>query len=70
MAAPKGTPAPAIQRLGLALGEALRDPGVIDRFSAAGLIVPTQTRDQFNASLKPEAALWADVIQRGKIVAD
>ena len=70
MAAPAGTPAPVIGLLNQALAEALRDPLVIERFAASGLLVPTQTRDQFSASLKSEAALWSEVIQCGKIVAE
>jgi hypothetical protein len=29
-----------------------------------------QTREQFVASLKPEAALWAEIVQRGKIIGE
>jgi tripartite-type tricarboxylate transporter receptor subunit TctC len=56
--------------LNQAVAIALRDPLVTERFAALGMNVPTQTRDQFSASLKSEAALWSEVIQRGKIVAE
>jgi hypothetical protein len=32
--------------------------------------MPTQTRDQFIASLGPEAEMWSHVIARGKIVGE
>jgi tripartite-type tricarboxylate transporter receptor subunit TctC len=70
MAAPKGTPEPIIRLLDQAVVAALRDPNVIERFAASGLLVPTVTREQFAASLKPEAALWSEIIQRGKITAE
>jgi len=70
MAVPKGTPGPVIHLLDRAATAALRDPSVVERFTALGLVVPTQTREQFVASLKPEAALWSEIVQRGKIIGE
>jgi tripartite-type tricarboxylate transporter receptor subunit TctC len=70
MAAPTGTPEPVIRRLDHAVAGALRDPRVVERFAASGLLVPTQTAEQFSTSLTSEAALWAEIIQRGKIVVE
>jgi tripartite-type tricarboxylate transporter receptor subunit TctC len=70
MAAPKGTPEPVIQTLNQAVAAALHDPAVVERFAALGMLVPTQTRAQFVASLRSEADLWSEVIQRGKIAAE
>jgi tripartite-type tricarboxylate transporter receptor subunit TctC len=70
MAAPKGTPEPVIQALNEAVAEGLHDPAVVERFAALGMLVPTQTRAQFVASLRSEADLWSEVIQRGKIAAE
>ena len=67
MAAPKGTPEPIIRLLDQAVVAALRDPNVVERFAALGLLMPTQTREQFTASLRPEAVLWSEIVQRGKI---
>jgi tripartite-type tricarboxylate transporter receptor subunit TctC len=67
LAAPKDTPADVIERLRQALDEALSSAAVIDRFTAMGLLVPQETREEFVTSLHMQAGLWADVIQRGSI---
>jgi tripartite-type tricarboxylate transporter receptor subunit TctC len=67
LATPTGTPEAVIRLLNEAAAEALSDPVVVERFAALGMLVPTQTREQFAASLGPEAELWAQVIRRGKI---
>ena len=67
MAAPKGTPEAVIRVLNHAVAGALADPVVIERFAALGLVVPTQTREQFTTSLRPEADLWSQIIGLGKI---
>jgi tripartite-type tricarboxylate transporter receptor subunit TctC len=67
MAAPKGTPDAVVRLLHLAVAEALGDAAVAERFAALGLLVPQETREQFADSLKPEAALWLEIIQRGNI---
>ena len=67
MAAPKGTPEPVIRVLNHAVAGALADPAVVERFAALGLVVPTQTREQFTTSLRPEAELWSQIIRLGKI---
>jgi hypothetical protein len=46
----------------------LSDTTVVERFAALGMLVPTQTREQFVASLSAEADLWSQIIERGKIV--
>jgi tripartite-type tricarboxylate transporter receptor subunit TctC len=67
VAAPKGTPDQILQLLEQALIEALGSSAVAEQYAAVGLQVPTQTREQFIASLALEAAGWAEVIQRGNI---
>jgi tripartite-type tricarboxylate transporter receptor subunit TctC len=67
MAAPKDTPVEIIDTLRQALHAALGSPAVVDRFRAMGLIAPLETREEFVASLHAQAALWSEVIQRGKI---
>jgi tripartite-type tricarboxylate transporter receptor subunit TctC len=67
MAAPKGTPEPIIRMLNQSVGEALTDSLVVERFAALGMLVPTQTREQFTTSLRSEAELWAEIIQRTRI---
>jgi tripartite-type tricarboxylate transporter receptor subunit TctC len=67
IAAPKGTPESILRLLNGAIVEAVGDPAVAKQFSALGMSAPTQTREQFIASLRPEAEAWAEVIRRGKI---
>jgi tripartite-type tricarboxylate transporter receptor subunit TctC len=67
MAAPKQTPEPVIRLLSDAVAEALSDPTIAERYAAVGILVPTQTREQFIAGLRSEADRWASVIQRGRI---
>ena len=68
MAAPKQTSDAVIGVLNQAIVEALSDTTVVERFAALGMLVPTQTREQFVASLSAEADLWSQIIQRGKFV--
>jgi tripartite-type tricarboxylate transporter receptor subunit TctC len=68
MAAPKQTSESVIGVLNQAIVETLSDTTVVERFAALGMLVPTQTREQFVASLSAEADLWSQIIQRGKIV--
>ena len=68
MAAPKQTSESVIGVLNQAIVETLSDTTVVERFAALGMLVPTQTREQFVASLSAEADLWSQIIERGKIV--
>jgi tripartite-type tricarboxylate transporter receptor subunit TctC len=68
MAAPKGTPSDLLETLRQALTQALSEPGLVERFTAMGLLQPEETYDGFLTSLKAQADLWSDVILRGKIV--
>jgi tripartite-type tricarboxylate transporter receptor subunit TctC len=70
MAVPALTPEPVVGLLNQAVVEALNDPTVVEHFAALGMDVPAQTREQFIASLRPEADLWSQVIARGKIAVD
>ena len=68
MAAPKQTSDAVIGVLHQAIAEALSDTTVVERFATLGMLVPTQTREQFVASLSAEADFWSQIIQRGKFV--
>jgi len=70
MAVPARTPEPIVGLLNQAVVEALNDPTAVEQFAALGMHVPTQTKEQFVASLGPEADLWSQVIARGKIVGE
>ncbi|HEX5212034.1 MAG TPA: tripartite tricarboxylate transporter substrate-binding protein [Pseudolabrys sp.] len=65
LSAPKGTPAPVIDKLNKALGVALNDPNVVKRFADLGYdVVPPEHRSAayFDKFYKDEVALWAKVL--------
>ena len=66
MVAPKNTPPAIIERLNRALGVALNDSVVVERFADLGYdVVPPQKRSSayFDAFYKAEVALWATVLR-------
>jgi len=66
LSAPKGTPPAIIERLNRALGVALNDSVVVERFADLGYdVVPPQKRSSayFDAFYKAEVALWATVLR-------
>lgn len=67
MAAPAGTPDNVLDALARAVTEAQGAETVKQRFATLGMLAPEQTRPQFAASIKAEAALWREIVQRGKI---
>jgi tripartite-type tricarboxylate transporter receptor subunit TctC len=67
MAAPVGTPDDILDKLAQAITEAQKTDEVKQRFKALGMLAPYQSRQQFTESLKAEAALWRETVQRGKI---
>jgi tripartite-type tricarboxylate transporter receptor subunit TctC len=65
LSAPKGTPAPVIDKLNNALAVALSDPDVVKRFADLGYEVPPQAErsaSYFDKFYKDEVALWAKVL--------
>lgn len=65
LSAPKGTPAPIVDKLNKALGAALDDPAVVQRFAELGYtVVPPDQRSPayFDTFYKNEVALWAKVL--------
>lgn len=67
IAAPAGTPDTVLDTLAQAVAEAQRTDTVKERFSVLGMLTPDQTRPQFAASVSAEAALWREIVQRGRI---
>jgi tripartite-type tricarboxylate transporter receptor subunit TctC len=67
IAAPAGTPDSALDTVAQAVFEAQGTALVKERFAALGMLVPTLSRQQFAASLKPEAEFWRETAERGKI---
>jgi tripartite-type tricarboxylate transporter receptor subunit TctC len=71
--APKGTPAPMIERFGAALRAALKDPTVVQRMTELGAdIVPEakQTPEGLRSWLKPEIDKWGALIRAAGTYAD
>lgn len=71
--APKGTPAPAIDRLNQALRAALKDPVVMQRMAELGAeIVPDSklSPEGLRSWLKQETDRWAPVIRAAGVYAD
>jgi tripartite-type tricarboxylate transporter receptor subunit TctC len=67
IAAPAGTPETVLDTLARAVAEAQKTDAVKDRFAVLGMLSPEQTRPQFAASIKAEADLWRETVQRGRI---
>jgi tripartite-type tricarboxylate transporter receptor subunit TctC len=67
MAAPAGTPDDILDRLAQAVAEAQQTDVVKDRFNALGMLASDQSRRQFAETVKSEADLWREIVQRGKI---
>jgi tripartite-type tricarboxylate transporter receptor subunit TctC len=67
MAAPAGTPDDVLDTLARAVAEAQKTAVVNERFNTMGMLTPEQSRAQFAASIKAEAELWRETVQRGKI---
>lgn len=61
--APAGTPAEVVKVLHEAITEALHDKEVIEKFSAQGAQVHSETPEQFAEFIAAETAKWADVVK-------
>jgi len=65
LSAPKGTPAPVIDKLNRALAVAMEDPTVVQRFAELGYdVVPPSQRSPvyFDQFMRNEVELWAKVL--------
>lgn len=67
MLVPAGTPDAIIKILQEAIAEGLKDPTLIDRFKALGMIVPSGSREDFMKTIKSEAVIWRQTIEKGGI---
>lgn len=68
--APRGTPAPVIEKLNKAIVQALKDPDVLRRLRAEGYEAVGDTPAQMDAVIKTESAQWARVIKAAGIHAE
>jgi tripartite-type tricarboxylate transporter receptor subunit TctC len=63
ISAPKGTPPEIVNSLNKAVGEALRDPKVIERLSALGGIPKPMTPSEFGKLIADETEKWRKVVE-------
>lgn len=71
--APKGTPAPVVDKLAQALQAALKDPKVVERFADLGTEPVAQARATpaaLDSYLQEEIAKWRPIIQAAGVYAD
>ncbi|HUC52276.1 MAG TPA: tripartite tricarboxylate transporter substrate binding protein [Xanthobacteraceae bacterium] len=64
LVAPKGTPAPIIDKLAHEVAKVLSDPDVKAKADAVGLGPATDTPAEFAAFIQHEAARWPDVVKK------
>ena len=62
--APRGTPAPVLDRLGGALRKAVEDPEVKAATESFALIPMSGTSQQFSELIRKETPKWADLVKR------
>jgi tripartite-type tricarboxylate transporter receptor subunit TctC len=70
MAAPKGTPADIIARIGSELSRAARDPAVMKRADADGLTLRTGSREEIQKLLVSDSERLGQAVRRLKIKAE
>ena len=66
MAAAK-TPRDVVQKLNAETNRALADPTVATKLGELGVVITTQTPDQFGAYVTAQTDLWSDVVKAGHI---
>ena len=68
--APKGTPAPVVERLNREIKAILALPEVTAAFETQGMTPASSTPAEFQALISKDAARWAKVIKDQNITAD
>ena len=61
LAAPAGTPAPVLARIGAEVGAILREPATTARLDELGMVADPMTPEAFAAFLRAEIAKWREV---------
>jgi tripartite-type tricarboxylate transporter receptor subunit TctC len=70
LVAPKGTPAPIVERLNDAMKKSLADPATRKQLTDQGMTVRGTSAAEFASALKDQYALYRQVIQTNQIKAD
>jgi tripartite-type tricarboxylate transporter receptor subunit TctC len=68
--APKGTPAPVVERLNRELRDILARPDVKAAFETQGMLPTHSTPDAFRRLITDDARRWAELIKAQGITAD
>jgi tripartite-type tricarboxylate transporter receptor subunit TctC len=68
--APKGTPAPVIEKLNAVINEGLRSPDMRASFAKLGIEPTITTPEEFAAILAQEVPKWADVVRTTGVKVD
>lgn len=71
IAAPAKTPQPVIDKLSAALADAFKDPALVQRMAAMGLVpvAPPLSPERTKAYIVAETAKWGDLLRRLNLVA-
>jgi tripartite-type tricarboxylate transporter receptor subunit TctC len=64
LVAPRGTPAPIVQKLATEAGKVLTDPVLKAKAEAVGIYMVSSTPAEFSAFIRHEAARWPDVVKK------
>ena len=65
--APKGTPAPIIDRISKEIGEIVKDPDVQQKFLAAGFVAEATTPEGFRQLIEKDGAMYGEIIKKANI---
>lgn len=65
--APAGTPAPIIARMHKAFSDALKDPGVLEKLTAQGVVLQLTSPEEYGKFLENEVTRWARVVKENNI---
>jgi tripartite-type tricarboxylate transporter receptor subunit TctC len=70
ISAPKGTPPEIVDKLNKAVGEALKDPKIIEQLITAGGIPKAMTPDEFGKLVSDETDKWRKVVEFAGVSVD
>ncbi len=67
LVAPKGTPAPVLEKLNAAVNQAIKSPALQERFASLGIETASSTVDGFGAMMRADEKKWTEVIVSANI---
>jgi len=63
LSAPKGTPAPIVQKLNAALNAALKDPAVVKQLELQGMTITTSTPVEYAQLVRSDTERWGQLVR-------